>query len=85
MQVIANWGEDALSYALLVESIRSDPQQVRTLFDGQLPLFRAVADDLRNVVVMLVALGADRTARDSENRTIIHVAAERWEIVKKSI
>ncbi|PIC42860.1 hypothetical protein B9Z55_009800 [Caenorhabditis nigoni] len=77
MNIIINWTEDSGSYAKLVESIRANPQQVRSLFDGQLPLFRAVSDDLWNVVVMLISLGADKTVRDGSERTIVHVAAER--------
>lgn len=77
MNIIINWNEDSSSYAKLVESIRANPQQVRTPFDGQLPIFRAVSDDLWNVVVMLISLGAEKNARDSHNKTIVHVAAEK--------
>ncbi|KAF1762027.1 hypothetical protein GCK72_010288 [Caenorhabditis remanei] len=77
MEIIINWNEDSSSYAKLVESIRANPQQVRMPFDGQLPIFRAVSDDLWNVVVMLISLGAEKNAKDSQNKTIVHVAAER--------
>ncbi|CAL2036612.1 unnamed protein product [Caenorhabditis brenneri] len=77
MNIIINWTEDSGSYAKLVESVRANPQQVRTPIDGQLPLFRAVSDDLWNVVIMLISVGADKNARDANEKTIVHVAAER--------
>lgn len=77
MNIIINWIEDSGSYAKLVESVRANPQQVRTPLDGQLPLFRAVSDDLWNVVIMLISVGADKNARDVNEKTIVHVAAEK--------
>uniref|UniRef100_A0A8R1E0I9 RING-type domain-containing protein n=2 Tax=Caenorhabditis japonica TaxID=281687 RepID=A0A8R1E0I9_CAEJA len=77
MTIISNWSENSQCYARLVESIRANPQQVRAVFEGELPLFRAVADNLWNVVVMLISLGADKSVRDMDEKTIIHVASER--------
>uniref|UniRef100_A0A1I7TM72 RING-type domain-containing protein n=1 Tax=Caenorhabditis tropicalis TaxID=1561998 RepID=A0A1I7TM72_9PELO len=77
MNIIMNWTEDSSSYAKLVESVRANPQHVRTVVEGQLPLFRAISDDLWNVVVMLISVGADKNARDGNDRTIVHVAAEK--------
>ncbi|CAB3402188.1 unnamed protein product [Caenorhabditis bovis] len=76
MNVISNWSNDSSSYSKFVESIRANPDQVRIPFEGELPLFRAVADDNWNLVVMLLSVGANKYAKDEKNRTIIHVAAQ---------
>ncbi|CAI5445489.1 unnamed protein product [Caenorhabditis angaria] len=77
MSVISNWRDDSSSYAKLVESIRANPEQIRTAVDGELPLFRAVSDDNWSLVVVLLALGADKFSKDLKGRSIIHIAAER--------
>ncbi|CAD6184494.1 unnamed protein product [Caenorhabditis auriculariae] len=77
MNVISNWSDNPASYAKLVETVRSNAEQVRGLVDGELPLFRAVADNNWLLVVVLIALGASRFAKDAQMRNVVHISAQR--------